>query len=140
MLKRTQEDAGEERESHGKIEADDEFGLAMQRKESRCACLYCIWKPGENQIWKSNTSELAKWAAAKNGETCKGCLLIKLLRMECWREVVSQEWKSDDVMEVRTGRFVSEQPAGMFTQHTDRFIVHDDDMDYATQDSKNTFF
>ena len=60
--------------------------------------------------------------------------------MECWREVVSQEWKSDDVMEVRTGRFVSEQPAGMFTQHTDRFIVHDDEMDYATQDSKNTFF
>ena len=32
MSKRTQEDAGEGRES--KIEADDEFGLAMQREES----------------------------------------------------------------------------------------------------------
>ena len=34
MSKRTQEDAGEERKSHNKIEADDEFGLAMQRKDS----------------------------------------------------------------------------------------------------------
>ena len=33
MSKRTQEDAGEEK-SHSKIEADDEFGLAMQRKGS----------------------------------------------------------------------------------------------------------
>ena len=32
VSKRTQKDAGEE--SHSKIEADDEFGLAMQRKES----------------------------------------------------------------------------------------------------------
>ena len=33
MSKRTQKDAGEEK-SHSKIEANDEFGLAMQRKES----------------------------------------------------------------------------------------------------------
>ena len=33
MSKRTQEDAGEERVT-SKMEADDEFGLAMQRKES----------------------------------------------------------------------------------------------------------
>ena len=41
----------------------------------------------------------------------------------------SQEWKSDEVMEVRTGRLVNEQPPGLFTQHTDRFIVDDGDMD-----------
>ena len=41
----------------------------------------------------------------------------------------SQEWKSDELMEVRTGRPVYEQPPGSFTQHTDRFIVDDDDMD-----------
>ena len=35
----------------------------------------------------------------------------------------SQEWKSDEVLEARTVRLVSEQPAGVFTQHTDRFIV-----------------
>ena len=46
------------RQSHSKVEADDEFGLAMQRKDSWRACLYCICKPWENQIWKSFTSEL----------------------------------------------------------------------------------
>ena len=44
----------------------------------------------------------------------------------------SQEWKSDEVMEVRTGRPVYEQPPTLFTQHTDSFIVDDDDMDSDT--------
>ena len=35
-------------------------------------------------------------------------------------------------MEVRTGRLVYEQPPGLFTEHTDRFIVDDDDMDSDT--------
>ena len=48
----------------------DEFGLAMQRKDSWRACLYCIRKPGENQIWKSITFDLVDWAASKNRETC----------------------------------------------------------------------
>ena len=44
----------------------------------------------------------------------------------------SQEWKSDELMEVRTGRLVSELPPGLFAEHTDRFIVDDDDMDSNT--------
>ena len=44
----------------------------------------------------------------------------------------SQEWKSDELMEVRTGRLVNEQPPGLFTEHTDRFIVDVDDMDSNT--------
>ena len=32
----------------------------------------------------------------------------------------------------RTGRLVSEQPASLFTQHTDRFVIDDDDMDTDT--------
>ena len=44
----------------------------------------------------------------------------------------SQEWKSDELMEVRTGRLVYEQPHGLFTGHTDKFIVDDDDMDSDT--------
>ena len=43
-----------------------------------------------------------------------------------------QEWKSDELMDVRTGRLVYEQPPGLFTQHTDKFIVDDDDMDSDT--------
>ena len=45
LLKRTQKDSGEERVSHSKIEADDEFGLTMQRRTP----FYCIRKAGENQ-------------------------------------------------------------------------------------------
>ena len=39
----------------------------------------------------------------------------------------SQEWKSDELMEVRTGRPV------LFAQHTDRFIVENDNMDSYTE-------
>ena len=35
-------------------------------------------------------------------------------------------------MEVRTGRPVYEQPPGVFTEHTDKFIVDNDDMDSDT--------
>ena len=41
----------------------------------------------------------------------------------------SQECKSDELMEVGTGRPIYEQPPGLFTEHTDRFVVDDDDMD-----------
>ena len=44
----------------------------------------------------------------------------------------SQEWKSDGMLEARTGRPMSEHPAGSFTQHTDRFVIDDDDMDSNT--------
>ena len=36
------------------------------------------------------------------------------------------------MLEVRTVRPVNEQPPGLFTQHTNRFIVDDDDMDSNT--------
>ena len=58
------------RDEWNQIEANDEFSLAMQRKGSWRACLYCIRKPGENRIWKSTTSELMEWAASKNRKTC----------------------------------------------------------------------
>ena len=60
MSKKTQEDAGEERGT-AKIEADDEFGLAMQRKDSWRACPHCIRSPGktrcESQIPLSSWTE-----------------------------------------------------------------------------------
>ena len=52
----------------------------------------------------------------------------------------SQEWKSDEVMEARTGRPVYEQPPGLFTQHTDRFMVDDDDMDSDTVEESDMSF
>ena len=46
----------------------------------------------------------------------------------------SQEWKSDELMEDRTGRPV------VFAQHTDRFIVDDDDMDSNTVAESDMLF
>ena len=40
--------------------------------------------------------------------------------------------KSDEMLEARTERPVSGQPAGPFTQHTERFVIDDDDMDSNT--------
>ena len=45
----------------------------------------------------------------------------------------SQVWKSAELMEVRTGRPVREQPPGLFTEHTDKFIVDDNDVDSDTE-------
>ena len=47
------------------------------------------------------------------------------------------EWKYDEMLEGRTERLVSEQPAGSFTQHTDRFVIDDDDMDSDTATESN---
>ena len=44
----------------------------------------------------------------------------------------SQVRKSGEMLEARTERPVGEQPAGLFTQHTDRFVIDDDDMDSDT--------
>ena len=44
----------------------------------------------------------------------------------------SQEWKSDEMFAARTVRPVGGQPAGPFTQHTDKFVIDDDDMDSDT--------
>ena len=52
----------------------------------------------------------------------------------------SQEWKCDELMEVRTGRPVCEQSPGLFTEHTDKFIVDDNDMDSGTDGDSDMSF
>ena len=56
------------RKSHSKVETDDEFGIKMPCEGSNRACLDCIWKPGEHQIWKwGSTSEFVECAATGTG-------------------------------------------------------------------------
>ena len=43
--------------------------------------------------------------------------------------MVSQEWTSDEMLDLRMERPVGGQP---FTQHTDKFVIGDDDMDADT--------
>ena len=121
MSKRTQEDAGEER-----VTAKSK---PMMNLVSRCS--------------ERNPDVLASTSSQSPGKTrCESKFLLstwteqhlrtgRLVLDACsssdserkadekWS---SQEWKSDELMEDRTGRPV------VFTQHTDRFIVDDDDM------------
>ena len=62
-----------------------------------------------------------------NGETRCIRILIKLLRLNVHKTWSSQEWKSDELMEDRTGRPV------VTAQHTDRFIVENDKMNSYTE-------
>ena len=72
------------RKSRSKIEADDEFNVKMSCK----VCLDCISKLGKNHTWKSIFSELANWAVSQNRTTCWRHFLMKLLGMECWKDLI----------------------------------------------------
>ena len=104
MSKRTQEDAGEER-----LTAKSK---PMRNLVSRCSertpdvlASTATESPGKTRteqhlrtgrpVLDAYSSNYSEWNADKN-----------------WS---SQEWKSDDLMEVRTGRPVNEQPPGLFT-------------------------
>ena len=50
----------------------------------------------------------------------------------------SQEWRSDEMLEARTEKPVSGQPAGSCTQQTDRTVIDDDDMDCNTATESET--
>ena len=100
MSERTLKDAGEEK-SHRKIETDDEFGLAMQRKTP--------------DVLPSTASE----SPGKTRHESQSLLSPQ----------TEQHYRTErPVAHDRLGRLVDEQPPGLFTEHTDRFIVENDKM------------
>ena len=62
----------------------------------------------------------------RTGRLVEDAFLSSYLEWNADKNWSSQEWKSDELMEVRTGRPV------LFAQHTDRFIVETDNMDSDT--------
>ena len=128
MSKRTQEDAGEER-----VTAKSK---PMMNLVSRCS-------ERNPNVFASTASEspvktryesqlpLSSWTEQEPRT-------VRLVKDACsssyseWNadeKWSSQEWKSDEVLEARTVRPANEQPPGLFTQHTNKFVVDDDDMD-----------
>ena len=131
MSKRTQEDAGEERVTAkskpmmnlvSRCSERNPDVLASTASESTGKTKY------ESQIPPSSWTEQHRRTVRPAKDVCPSSY-SELNADEKWS---SQEWKSDEVMEVRTGRPVNEQPPGLFTQHTDGFIADDDDMDSNT--------
>ena len=87
MSKRTQEDGGEER-----VTAKSK---PMMNLVSRCSVRDPNVLPSTalESLEKSRSGcqlpfDFVDWAASKNGETCDGRKLIRLLRMENWWQVV----------------------------------------------------
>ena len=127
MSKRTQKDSGEER-----VKAKSK---PMMNLVSRCSvrnpdvlASIASESPGENQTRQSISSE-------QHYRTERPVVYAYSSSYSEWnvdKTWSSQEWKSDELMVDRTGRPVYEQPPGLFTQHKDKFIVDDDDMDSDT--------
>ena len=131
MSKRTQKDAGEER-----VTAKSK---PMMNLVSRCSERYfdvLASTASESQGKTRNESQIhlssRNEQQPKTGRLVMGARSSSYLEWNADKNWSSQEWKSDELMEARTERPVSEQPVVLFTQHRDRFVIDDDDMDSDT--------
>ena len=117
------------RKSHSKIEADDKFSLATKGFLTFLLLLHRKARGRyESQILLSSWTE----QQSRTGRPVEDAYSSSYSEWNIDKTWSSQECKSDEVLEVRKIRLVNEQPSGLFTQHTDRFIVDNDDMDSDT--------
>ena len=132
MSKRTQEDAGEER-----VTAKSK---PMMNLVSRCSertpdvlASTASESPGKTKSESQNVplSSLNE-QQRRTGRPVLGASSSDYSEWNIDDKWSSEERKSGDMLEARAGRPVNEQPPGLFTQRTDRFIVDDDDMDSDT--------
>ena len=132
MSVRTQEDAGEESIT---AESKPMMNLVSRCSERNPDVLASIASesPGKTSYENQNVP-LTSWNEQhlRTGRLVKDAYSSSYSEWNADEKWSSQEWKSDEVMEVRTVRLVNEQPPGLFAEHTDRFIVDDDDMDSNT--------
>ena len=133
MSKRTQKDAGEVRVTAKSKPMMKLVSRCSERTPDVLACLHCIRKPREKPRYESQLP-LSSWTEQhlRTRRLVKDACSSSYSEWNADKNWSSQLWKSDEMMEVRTGRLVNEQPHGLFTEHTDRFIVDDDDMDSNT--------
>ena len=135
MSKRTQEDAGEEG-----VTAKSK---PMMNLVSRCSVrdpdvlASTAWESPEKTKSESQLP-LSSWNE-QQPRTVRPVLGASSLDYSEWNfdeKWSSQEWKSDEILEARTGP-VGGQPASSFTQQTDWFVIEDDGMDSDTATESN---
>ena len=116
VSKRTQEDAGEERVTAkskpmmnlvSRCSVRDPNVLASTASESPGKTRY------ESQLPLSSWNE----QQTRTGRPVMGASSSNYSEWNTDEKWFSQEWKSGEMLGARTGRPVSEQPAGLFTQH-----------------------
>ena len=126
MSKRTQKDSGEER-----VTAKSK---PMMNLVSRCSERTPVALSSAESLEKTrheSQQPLSSWNEQhqRTGRLVLDAYSSNYSERNTDKNWSSREWKSDELMEVRTGRLVYEQPPGLFTEHTENFIVDDDDVD-----------
>ena len=131
MSKRTPKDAGEERVT---AKSKPMMNLVSRCSERTPDVLASTASESPGKTRYESQLLLSSWNEQhlRTLRPVKDAYSSSYLEWNADKNWSSQEWKSDEVMEDRTGRPVSEQPASSFAQHTDRFIVDDDDTDSNT--------
>ena len=131
MSKRTQKDSVEERVT---AKSKPMMNLVSRCSERTLDVLASIASESPGKTRYESQLPLSSWNEQhqRTGRPVLGAYSSSYSEWSADKIWSSQEWKSDELMEVRTGRPVYEQPPGLFTQHTDRFIVDDGDMDSDT--------
>ena len=129
MSQRTQKDSGEER-----VTAKSK---PMVNLVSRCSTPDVLASTASESLEKTRHESqipLSSWTEQhqRTGRPVLDAYSSNYSEWNADKNWSSQEWKSDELMEVRTGRPVYEQPPSWFTEHTDKIIVDDDDMDSDT--------
>ena len=131
MSKRTQKDAGEERVT---AKSKPMINLVSRCSERTPDVLASTASESPEKTRHESQLPLSSWNEQhqRTGRLVLDACSSSYSEWNADKNWSSQEWTSDEVMEVRTGRHVGEQPPSLFAQHTDKFIVDDDGMDSDT--------
>ena len=131
MSKRTQKDSGEDRVTAQSKPMMNLFSRCSERNPDVLAST-ASESPGKTRY--ESQLPLSSWTEQqpRTGTLVMDAYSSNYSEWNTDEKWSSQEWKSDELIEVRTGRLVNEQPPGLFAQHTDRFVIDDDDVDSNT--------
>ena len=118
------------KESQEKSKPMTKLDIVMSFKGSDRACLDCIWKPGELQIWKpESTSDLVECAANRYGKP----VMLASSSNFFWKCQNDNKWSSQVRKSVGVSNTSTEGPV------YDKFVI-DDDMDSDLTPPQNRTF
>ena len=131
MSKRTQKDSGEERVT---AKSKPMMNLVSRSSERTPEVLSSTASQSPGKTRHESQLPLSSWNEQHQriGRPVLDAYSSSYSEWNADKNWSSQKWNPDDLMEVRTGRPVSEQPPGLLTEHTDKSIVDNDDMDSDT--------
>ena len=136
MSKRTQKESGEERVTS---KSKPMMNLVSRCSERNPNVLAFTASESPGKTRSESQIPLSSWTEQKP-RTVRPVMGASSSNYSEWNiddKWSSREWKPGEMLGARTGRPVNEQPPGLFTQHTDRFIVDDGNMDSDTDTESN---